>query len=166
MANLIVLNRPGDLDVRTFAESTHAVLAHLEPRDRLQSSYVLSTSPTIKPVFLNSRPSTEKKFMADISMEIRDYAGAINMSADAAQAGFTVAVEGIALAGANFTSTDPDGGRYLEDMLELVKEACANAEKTLQLFTDVYNKVRTIGYLLHHFMSWFSSRSQRKRISK
>jgi hypothetical protein len=95
-------------------------------------------------------------FAKDIAAQALAYVGAIDFSIVAAQNGFNVTEEAIAL-GELIPISSPDQLQsYLVGMLKLAKHGHSNASKTLHTFRDVRQIVFAVGQLLLSYPFAFS----------
>jgi hypothetical protein len=85
------------------------------------------------------------------------YVGAINISMDAAQNGFTIAVEAISLSERIPTTPSDQHQSYLIGMLRLAQDGRSNAAKTLQMFRDVRKNVLAVRHVFLRYSLSFSS---------
>jgi hypothetical protein len=80
----------------------------------------------------------------DIAAQALAYVEAINFSVDAAQNGFTIAVEAITLIELIPHTPSDQHQSYLMGMLQLAQDGHNNAAKTLQMFRNVRTNVLAV----------------------
>jgi hypothetical protein len=131
-----------------LAKSIGRAIQILTPWCQVRNSYVFFTHQ-LSIHFLDILDST---VAGDIAAQALAYFEAINFSVDAAQNGFTAAVEAISLSEL-IPITSPDQHKsYLAGMLQLAQNGHNNTAKTLQMFRDIHKNVLEVCCLFLYYV--------------